>query len=314
MEYYCHYTTLDACLNILNSTKRLNNGDLSITLWASSIFYMNDPQEFYYGFNAIWPLLEDVEHSLHIDNDLRISNLWKQPSLKRSKTEINNSDVLKALYGSNKTPFIVSFSLCNDSLPLWNMYSDKGRGVCLEFVNGEHKFTTPDGRIPVSEKGIETYIVVQTIKEVSFSKVFYDAQRSENKKQLKPYIEIFYKAYYNTIKQKNTENLSTLQLEMLNGIFMNLSPMMKNKAYEYEHEVRIIQTEENISNIKLRCNGNGKIIPYVEIQIPIKHLRNIVIGPACDFNATRKAIMIRLSQIGINNINIVQSKIPYRNY
>ena len=145
MEYYCHYTTLGACLNILNSAKRLENEELSITFWGSSIFYMNDPQEFYYGFNALWPLL-------------------------------------------------------------------------------------------------------------------------------------------------------------------------KNKSYEYEHEVRIIQPGKDISNIKIRCNANGKLIPYIETHIPLKYLMNIVIGPACDFNATKKAIQTRLYQLGINNINILKSKVPYRIY
>ena len=312
MEYYCHYTTLDACLNILNSAKKLNNRDLSITFWGSSMFYMNDPQEFYYGFNTLWPLLKEVENKLHIDNNLRVSNIWKESHLEGSEAEINNK-VLNALYESNQTPFVISFSLCNDSLPLWNMYSNKGRGACFVFVNGEHEFTTPDGRIPVEEKEIEKSTKVHIIKEVSFQNVAYDAERSESKQYLKHLIEIYYKVYANAVKQQNANSFN-LKLEILIGIFTNLSPLIKNKSYEYEHEVRIIQTEKDINNIKTRCNANGKLIPYVEIHIPIKHLRNIVIGPACDFNATRNAIQTRLSQLGINNIKITKSEVPYRIY
>ena len=313
MEYYCHYTTLDACLNILNSAKRLENEELSITFWGSSIFYMNDPQEFYYGFNALWPLLKEVENKLHIDNDLRVSNIWREAKLKGSEAEINNK-VLNVLYESNQTPFVISFSLCRDNLPLWNMYSDKGRGACLEFINGEYEFTTPDGEIPTGEKEIEKYMKVHTIKEVCFDTVFYDAEKIDSKKDIMHHIEIFYNTYKDVIEQKSFGNLFNLKLEILIAIYIRLSPLLKNKAYEYEHEVRIIQKEKDINNIKIRCNANGKLIPYIETNIPIKYIRNIVIGPACDFNATKKAIQTRLYQLGINSINILKSKVPYRIY
>ena len=61
---------------------------------------------------------------------------------------------------------------------------------------------------------------------------------------------------------------------------INIIPCrLKNEAYFYEKEIRITSQEDR--EVKYRTS-KGFIIPYIEIPINIKHLKEIIIGPTLD--------------------------------
>ncbi len=49
-----------------------------MTFWASSIFAMNDPQEFLYGYDVLKEIIQDYEAAQLIDPKHMISSLWKE--------------------------------------------------------------------------------------------------------------------------------------------------------------------------------------------------------------------------------------------
>ena len=84
-----HYTSLDTFLKLLDGIKYGY-----FRFWASDIFTMNDPTEFYHGFEKLWKLLPEIEDNLYkrisenhekcdikpmsLDNRYRLSNIWRR--------------------------------------------------------------------------------------------------------------------------------------------------------------------------------------------------------------------------------------------
>ena len=52
MEQVCHYCTIYAFEEIIKNISKREN-DYYLTFWASSIYAMNDPSEFVYGYNLL---------------------------------------------------------------------------------------------------------------------------------------------------------------------------------------------------------------------------------------------------------------------
>lgn len=288
----CHYTTMDACLNILNSIKKADDGKLYMTFWASSILYMNDPQEFIYGFNNIWPIIKKFERDMRVNEEQRITNLWKDKHYNKNDMDLNGL-LLQSLSEEEELPYLISFSTVMDSLPLWNMYADNGNGVCLELNDLEIK----------DKKVIK-------IGNIYFQEVQYGNLMGNEK--INDDIRYFYDEYLNTQKREN--DLSDFKLSFYVVMCKYVSTHIKKKTYEFEHEVRVSQDKKDNEEIKFRCNKKGNIIPYIEIPLPVDYLKCIRIGPTCDFNSTKRALQTKLKQMGVNNVRIEKSNIQYRNY
>ena len=103
-------------------------------------------------------------------------------------------------------------------------------------------------------------------------------------------------------------------MDVLDNMFIIASALIKNKSYSYEEESRLIFNRWRMKDVKFRTDANNNIIPYVYVGIPIEKLKQIVIGPRCDFKTVKQALMIRFIQMGISlsDENIIKSNIPYR--
>lgn len=63
--------------------------------------------------------------------------------------------------------------------------------------------------------------------------------------------------------------------------------------------------------IKYRLKNN-LIVPYVELYLPKSALKEIWIGPTNDMERATKSLRIYLDHMGFNEVEIKQSKVPYR--
>lgn len=84
---------------------------------------------------------------------------------------------------------------------------------------------------------------------------------------------------------------------------------LKNNAFEYEQEIRMVCEQKEI-NFRPR---NGLLIPYKKFCIDIKHLKEIMIGPAIDADRQQFAIELLLRKYNIQGVNIARSSVPLRN-
>lgn len=267
--------------------------DYYLTFWASSIYAMNDPSEFVYGYNLLTKsVLPSIEKELIIkDDSLKLSQLWRQIE------GVNNikdwdDNLIDAIYESHQSPFIISFSREKDFLPLWNTYSDRGKGVCLCFDDYGWTYKHDD---------------IELLHKLHASEVSYgEVDKSVFNVVRKLYID-YYKQYKDV--QDRMQRVKEMA-QRFASLAVVASPYHKHKAYEYEKESRLIKFKEEEQEVKYRCNNWGRIIPYIEVPVKLEYLKQIIVGPCADSASIVRELKAQLNSYGITDI--VPSQIPYR--
>lgn len=79
---------------------------------------------------------------------------------------------------------------------------------------------------------------------------------------------------------------------------------------EYNQETKGSSVEKK-EFIKYRLKNN-LIVPYVELYLPKSALKEIWIGPTNDMELATKSLRTYLDHMGFNEVEIKQSKVPYR--
>ena len=87
--------------------------------------------------------------------------------------------------------------------------------------------------------------------------------------------------------------------------------MLKNKAFEYENEIRLIGDFKRVP-VKFR-EKNGYIIPYKEIYFSKEQIKSITLGPCQNMDNAEYSLRQFLDSRGFNHVKINKSRIPYRN-
>jgi len=101
------------------------------------------------------------------------------------------------------------------------------------------------------------------------------------------------------------------------------SARFKNKAFYEEREWRFVlqmskaERESNGGRIEFHDGRFGKT-PHIAVPLALKDqdspLKRIVVGPAQDKEQAAARLRIELVQMGIHGVEVVPSKIPYRNW
>lgn len=92
------------------------------------------------------------------------------------------------------------------------------------------------------------------------------------------------------------------------------SAMIKNTAYRYEEESRLVSFKQDENDVKYKLSSTKKLLPYIHVAISTSKLKKIVIGPCCDYNNIKFALKKRLEQLGIplKDEDIEKSIVPFR--
>lgn len=242
MNNIFHYTDTNGLLGIIN-----NN-----TFRATKSNFLNDISELHYGYNYI------IEHL----------NDEKYKSLKHIDLITFAVDgILKTLLDTGI--YITSFSYENDSIELWNYYSNRG-GYCLEFDTTLFKNQI--------QKSISYFNTIQ---------ILYDEkdQLQLFEKKLNEFSDYIDKQPEN---EKNRLSLSGGKRidDILNSTeILNLLLLFKNPKFKYENEVRIvflIRDDNKFSDFEIQfINKSGIITPYIEYKLNdnMSSLKSIRLGP-----------------------------------
>lgn len=268
-----HYTSVDALFGGIIVKNKPEPGK-EICLWATNCRYMNDPKEFSTGIRLAHEML-DIP-----------SNESIQATSEQIKENI----------------YIISFSSAVDCLPMWGMYGQNGHGLAL---------------------GFDTAVLK------TFFRLFRCAYATEkNKKWLKEEISKLTYVPNDWRDQPEGENMLSKIIESFGeqlGVYILLWILGKHPAYEYEKEERAIfhirknahsqdthdSSKSDKEAIKYRLKNN-LIVPYVELYLPKSALKEIWIGPTNDMERATKSLRTYLDYMGFNEVEIKQSKIPYR--
>lgn len=287
-----HYTTVDSLLGMTQQTSTHNP---FITLWATHLTCLNDPEEKKFGKRIIDESIKYLEDKLCIDENCRISNLIEDEKFNKL---ILDTDEFDCITPNHVSIYVTSFSMAKDELPMWSMYAHNGNGISLgfDYKGMKQEMTTLSFAIPKIHYGKPQGHDWEIYLESTYLECYSSSQK-------------FVKEHYCNLSEKE-KNIMVAAMTYL--WLINIIPCkLKNEAYSYEKEIRIT-TQEN-KDVKYR-NSKGFIVPYLEIPINIKHLKEIIIGPTLD----QERIILPLKKllvskgIDIHNIEIYCSKIPYR--
>lgn len=291
MDLIYHYTTVDA---LIGMTANMSNANKNLTMWATDIKCMNDPNEREIGVGLIDSLLEKMEDELRIPVDRRISVL--------RSTEEDYKDALRKVKVDTSllsyNVYVTSFSKDSDSLPMWSMYSKNGNGISLGFdFESVHRTFSKEpfffgeiiyDNIPVERMGL----LLKFSYSLSYEIMENFAQRN-------------FKMLDNGLKNK-VISLSTYRIYTL-----IVASLIKHHSYEYEKECRVCCLMNGPMRFR---SSNGFIVPYIEYKIPIDFLRKIIIGPTLDYDRIINPLLKLFHSRGIDmsKIEIEKSKVPYR--
>lgn len=287
-----HYTSIDTFLKMLDDVKYNN-----FLFWGSYILSMNDPSEFAYGLNMVHQLLTPIENELLVHKDDRLSRIWDENELKEKH--------IAMLSDTFSLPFVICFSNRRDFLPQWITYGDNGMGVSLGFRIQDY--------CRIIKTGKNNYIDLTGYDNNRLYALRISYKKISHKHAFKNSLRGLYEEYINKIRDINDiETKCSIQLDYLHSIAFYLSALIKHEAYSYEDETRILFPRSKIDNVRFRTNAKGQIIPYIKIGIETNRLKKVIIGPLCDFEPTKLMINTRLRQLGINDVKIIKSQIPFR--
>lgn len=293
-----HYTSLEVLQKLIEGIVE-KDGQRYFVFHASSIFSMNDPQEFYWGYQIVLNQLKSLDKKHHTKGIFKISTFAEHYS-----QELFYQVFIDSLYKQKLIPFIICFSTCRDSLPMWSMYSKNGKGVCLGF------------------RHLDTFLHLENndIKDVSFvkhlqaSEVYYDNSVLSSALNT---IDFGYERYLNEVHKIGVNQgkvLWNIKINYIASIMVCIAPYIKTKDYKFENELRLFQSVRDEQEVKYKVNAEGHLIPYVDTLIPVDWLSEIIVGPCLCYKPTEQALNCELMQKGLPDIKISRSSVSYRIY
>jgi hypothetical protein len=303
-ELLYHYTNQNGLLGILKTK----------TIWATHVRYLNDLEEYKAGVRLVERVIEETKSQGLIDED----------------TERSFKNILKMLDSCDF--YAASFSRANggDALNLWRAYASSLPGYSLGFSPEKlRRVIRPRSGQTNSGMSWLSEVLYISREEVSEPKPISSYRPVPTIISLINYLRLngygndagFGMNFGDTVAaiQNNLEAVKKVSL-----LLMSILPALKDAGFSDEIESRIIQTRfdgapSNTSHPVQFHNGSWSIVPHVEIPLSFgtdQHpvLERIVVGPCPHPAEAVKATKILLSSKGIPSVEVVSSKIPYRNW
>ncbi|MEO2259648.1 DUF2971 domain-containing protein [Paenibacillus amylolyticus] len=267
-----HYTSAEALKSIM----------LNQTFWITKSDYLNDTSEQVMIMDPLKAFFKEKK----VDKDVQgyIINQLSE-------------------YLNNYNHYILSFSKTDDSLPLWNYYSEnEGYSVGIDKDDFISKLTNyfkekdPDSRVTITEvKYLSENGDEKAVRDELLPFIHFNAEDIENKR----------------------DKFDQLALKLA-----NMSYSIKHSAYSSEMEERIVvicKKDSLISKSEEFRVLRGCFIPYIifnkearsDLEIPIKKIK---LGPYHTLDATEKSLFYLLERkySTFDKSNITRSQIPSR--
>jgi hypothetical protein len=279
MEKYYHFTSIDTLYNMLTSSLIVvdDTNCKYIEFWATGINALNDTTERDLFVNA---LIKEVRQYANNKGNTLTSEQEKELG-KLCYTDL----YVISLTGSNLS--------VSDELNMWRGYGGNGSGVCIEFDFSKVQ--------PINPIGINAF---QMEDKYILRECEYLMPEDITLKQ--DLIMQIYDALF--INEKDNMK-TTVYMAGIIARIAKLSPYYKHKAYESEHEWRIVK--HSLEQPKYRKRGD-LVIPYITYRIPVTAITSVKIGPCIKSTFIIDNLVSFIYKKLGPNIEIKYSDIPYR--
>ena len=280
-DFYYHYTTIEGLKGIIENK----------CLWATEINFLNDSSENNY--------IEDL-----------ISRVCSENPLFQKVYDFLYDDSYRYMFfDSNK--YITSMSNSQDSLSMWNLYS-KGNGFCIKFEK-LNLFNLKNTQFFMHETDViyDVEKQIKNLREIFNSYVSRLPKITKDEAQLKKL----------EVKETEHDEYKELYLDHGQNIDAFMTDLYRNRnnykhpAYKEEYETRIITEYELYAedNSKFRSTTNGQLIEYIELPIRIENIKAIMPHPFISDKIHAHGLKRYLDHMGLSNVLLYKSKIPFRN-
>ncbi len=236
--------------------------------------YLNDPNE---GTSFFFKLL---------NNNTSFANDIKSEYSNQIRTK---SDI-----------YILSFTTLDDFLPMWSMYGDGGKGVCLKTL--PHNFQNH-----IYEDKGEDIIVANS--QFRLSKVFYigkniDSLDTQIKEEVKSISDALSKIS-NELEFREPSVRELIKKEVLISLD-KIRFLFKDESYKFENEYRVIHNTPDYLIDKIKVDSDIRL--YIELPFDLSYTE-MILGPKCENS-------IQLTQLALHNpqkvSEVKKSNVKYR--
>lgn len=282
-----HYTTMNTFYAMMEHSLCYKENDFHpqyLRMWSTNYAYQNDLTECKL---FLYALEKAVEKYVKTKNIVLPTESWKL--------------LHESVFGMGI--YTISFSEHDDDLTMWRGYGQDGDGVSIGFDFSE--LPTPpmagcyDSEQEIEASEIDREVLIQTDRLIKCK-----------------YVEPKDDFISEELVSKTVENLLSEDKDSkdLKQAFINYNnaPRYKHYKYEQEQEWRIIKNE---ALPKYKMVDNKHLVPYIEIKISIDCIKKIVVGPCLSSKEIVRNVKSYLlsKYLDIENIEVVESEIPYRN-
>ena len=293
-RYVYHYTSIETLFAILGNYRNTGEKD-QLVFRASNIFRVNDPSEMVSGYDIVKSYLYNYEIEKNIPEELRLSEVY----INIENENKCKDDYLNTIRGNyidiGSVPYVISFSGKRDYLPMWSMYGNQGKGVCLKF---------------------DVYDIINNmIFPLITGFVSYDKKTCY--KKLSSIISFLYDGYLDSWKEKEEKLTIENKIYELSFICFSVSPFIKYKDYKYEKEYRMVHNmhygpDVNLLSKRLLISLPVQDIkPYVEIPIYAYSLKEIIMGPCIDKQIMKDVVKREIDSCKLS-VRVSYSEVPFR--
>ena len=226
-----------------------------LCLWASRYSYLNDKEELQCGIRRI--------------------ESWNPPAY-----------LIDGIKQAHETDHIISLSMAEDNLTMWNTYGNRGKGMMLAF----------DTKMLLSQ-------YAGRLQPCFYSDGEYDKNIEDF------FAHIIQGSMFKGLPFKD-------YMEILVPLLLMYAILRKDKKYDYEKEVRIYgiggkNFDIEKKDIQYRYS-KGLVIPYVKEYFPKTMLKEVRFGPVAEHELSEKAMHEFLRAKGFIDCKVTHSIIPYR--
>lgn len=281
-----HYTNIDVVDKIIDIDKDV------CSLWSTDILYLNDSKEFRYTFDMIEGEYNNYK-KIH-KKTRALSDYGIKDHIFSAQNDIENIiSLFKSQSLNNVNIHISSFSEREDNLSQWRGYCSSGKGIALGFDHQKlSDWISGEDRIELTQCVYKKSDQASVIKPKVFA-----------------FIKDLEESYQN---QKDEEGDSDYIAYKHTWDFLQLASTYKHPSFSDEGEWRIIQRPEEKKEILFRP-GKSMIIPYTKVEIPIKFLSTVFIGPSPHKELAKNSVKRFLKKKGID-CNVESSNVPFRDW
>ncbi|MFC1532893.1 DUF2971 domain-containing protein [Thermodesulfobacteriota bacterium] len=284
-----HYTSQHGLLEIIKSK----------CFWATDIHYLNDFSEYDYSYNIVRRLLINLEVVFLMQTGSSGDNIEIGANTQIDHPERKALDKTVEVFESftTSTSYLCSFSEEGDLLSQWRGYCPNGNGFSIGFDT--------EKLMKIMNK--YNYNIVQCIYEVQ-----------DQERIVKQLID----ELFSTLKKIGYEKEDKIFDEIIEFYlaFHLIAPRLKDKSFKEEKEWRfcfsfiVKPAEKKI----LYREGKSFIIPYDSVPIADSNneipIDRIIISPTPHKELSHNSLLEFLRQHKLNNIKIIDSEIPFRNW